>query len=118
MRKENVMKKILYVLFLLAMNAVIFAKPVRAQDSGFNDYGVYEQKGNKDECLLVAINCGNDYVTLEQMIGKLQKEISKGRAVYTNDELRILKEKLNNANKTLEYFKYEGASNWHSYPGE
>ena len=30
------MKRILYILFLLAMNVLFFAKPVRAQDSGMN----------------------------------------------------------------------------------
>ena len=109
------MKRILYLLFVLVINAVVYAKPVRA-DSGLNDSGVKEEKRGKDECLLVAMNCGNNYLTLEQKIEKLRKEISKGRAVYTDEELNILREQLNNANKTLEYFRYEGARNRYQYP--
>jgi hypothetical protein len=111
----TVMKRILYLLFVLVINVFIFAKPVRA-DSGSNDSGVQEEKRGKDECLLVAMNCGNDYITLEQKIEKLRKEISKGRAVYTDDELNILREQLNNASRTLEYFRYEGARNGYKYP--
>ena len=111
------MKRILWLLFFLVINAVAVVKPVQAEDSGLNDTGVKEEK-NKDECLLVAINCGGDFLTLEQLIDKLRKEISKGRAVYTDDELIILKERLNNANKTLEFFKYEGAASMFKYPGE
>ena len=112
------MKRFFYILFLLAINAVIYAKPIRAADGGVNDYGLKEGIGNKDECLLVAINCGKDFISLEQKIEKLQKEISKGRAVYSDDELNILRERLNNANKTLEFFKNEGAGNLYKLPGE
>jgi hypothetical protein len=82
--------------------------------------GEEEQMQKKDECLLVAINCGSDYDTLEQRIDRLQKEISKGSSVYTPVELRLLKEKLDNARKTLEFFRYEGASlsDIYRFPGE
>lgn len=112
------MKKVIYLLLLLAMNAVLYAAPLRAQERGINDAGLKEEPDSKDECLLVAINCGTDIFSLEQKIEKLRQEISKGRAVYSDDELSILREKLNNARKTLEYFKYEGAGNLYKYPGE
>ena len=111
MGEETAMKKILYLLFVAVINIVIYAKPVQAEDSALNDRGVKEEKSSKDECLLVAMNCGNDHPTLQQKIEKLRKEISKGRAVYTDEELTILREQLNNANRTLEYFKYDGARN-------
>jgi hypothetical protein len=111
MGKETAMKKILYLLILLAINAVLYAAPIRAEDDGANDFGLKEQKGYKDECLLIAVNCSNDFVSIEKKVEKLQKEILKGRAVYTDDELRILKEQLNDANRILNYFKYEGARN-------
>lgn len=107
------MKRFFYLLLLVAINAVIYAMPIRAEDGG-----VKEEMGNKDECLLVAINCGKDFISLEQKIEKLRKEISKGRAVYSDDDLNILREKLNNANKTLEFFKYEGAGNLYKLHGE
>jgi hypothetical protein len=112
------MKKILYILLLVAMGVVASDRPVLADGYGAKDSGLKEQKGLKDECLLVAINCSKDFITLEQKIDKLQREIGKGRAVYSDEELRILREQLNNANKTLEFFKYEGAKNWYNYPNE
>jgi hypothetical protein len=118
MWEVTVMKRILCLIFFLVINTVVLARPVRAEDSGVNDSGVKEEMGNKDECLLVAINCGKDFLSLEQKIDKLRKEISKGRAVYSDDELIILRERLNNANKTLEFFKYEGAGNLYKFHGE
>jgi hypothetical protein len=80
--------------------------------------GRQEPDRTKDECLLVAVRCGDSFDTLQQRIDRLQNEISKGRAVYTPDELKTLRKKLDNARKTLEFFKYEGAGNLYKYPGE
>ena len=55
----------------------------------------------KDECLLISMNCPPGGMSDQQRIDRLNREISKGRDVYTEDELRILKEKLNDANKEL-----------------
>lgn len=107
------MKRIFYLLAFAAMAVVMGYRPVMAEESGLKD-----QKGYKDECLLVAINCGNEIITLDQKIDKLQKEIAKGTTVYTDDELRILREQLHNARKTQEYFKFDGASNRYRFPGE
>lgn len=108
------MKKILYILFFLSINAAATHGEVR----GANDQGVKGQLDSKDECLLVAINCGTDYFSLERKIENLRKEIDKGKSVYTDDELNILREKLDNATKTMEYFRYEGAGNLYKYPGD
>jgi hypothetical protein len=113
-----VMKRMLSILFSLVVIGAIWVRPIPAEESGVNDYGLSEQKGYTDECLLVAINCGNDFHSLEQKIDKLRNEIAKGRSVYTDDELRILREQLTNADKTLEFFKKEGGGDWYKYPGE
>lgn len=112
------MKILRHIPLLLAISFLLIAIPLQAEERILGDHGIKEQKGSKDECLLVAINCGNNYYTLDQKIDKLQTEISKGTAVYSSDELRILGKELNNAIKTREYFKYEGASNLYKYPGE
>lgn len=106
------MKRLIFLLFALTLGVVASANAIQAEDNSL------KEQGKKDECLLVAINCGNDYVSLEQKIEHLQKEISKGRAAYTDKDLRNLNKQLNNATKTLEYFKNEGAGNWYKYPGE
>lgn len=110
------MNRILCMLFFVALSVTAYGRHAAAEENGVNDFGLKEQKVYKDECLLAAINCGKDFITLEQKIDKLQKEIGKGRAVYTDDELRILREELNNANRTLEFFKYEGAKNMYDHP--
>ena len=55
----------------------------------------------KDECLLVAMNCPDSYKadTVDQRIDRLQKEIDKGKDVYTDQELRTLNEHLNQLNE-------------------
>jgi hypothetical protein len=61
-----------------------------------------EQQGQKDQCLLMAMNCGDRIDTIQQRIGRISHEISKGSAVYTGDELRQLDSQLNDARRTLE----------------
>jgi hypothetical protein len=55
------------------------------------------QKDQKDECLLVRINCRDSYktATVDQRIDRLKKEIAKGTDVYTEQELNTLKKQLN-----------------------
>ena len=57
---------------------------------------------NKDECLLVSMNCPPEGMSGQQRIDRLNREISKGTDVYTEDELKVLKEKLNDANRELQ----------------
>lgn len=63
----------------------------------------------KDVCLLLAKNCQDNAYVLEQRIERLQREISKGNTIYTDGELNILKQKLDDANKALEFVINEGA---------
>jgi len=78
-----------------------------AFSSGTGPYGVFgpsfrdgaesSQFANKDECLLVAMNCPPGGLSGQQKIDRLNTEISKGTDVYTEDELRVLKDKLDDA---------------------
>ena len=53
------------------------------------------QQGQKDECLLVAMNCPSDSAdTVQQRVDRLKKEIAKGSEVYRDQELKALKEQL------------------------
>lgn len=112
------MKGLVFIPVLTAALMVWSEGPVMGGAEGRPADSGREPGKGKDECLLVAIRCGDDFDTLQQRIDRLQHEISKGRAVYTADELEILRKKLDNARKTLEFFKYEGASNMYKYPGE
>jgi lipid II:glycine glycyltransferase (peptidoglycan interpeptide bridge formation enzyme) len=90
------MKRILSALSILATSVLLSATPVLSAES------VIEKEYAKDECLLVAMNCKDNVDTYQQRIEKLSKEIAKGTAVYTKDELRNLNNKLDDALRQIE----------------
>lgn len=63
--------------------------------------GQEQTTGQKDECLLVARNCPDRVDSIQERIDKLQTEINKGTAVYTPEELGILHQKLDDANRLM-----------------
>ena len=68
--------------------------------SGMTDWGESQQVANKDECLLVAMNCPKDFSTQER-IDRLNTEISKGTSVYSPDELNTLNKQRDDAYREL-----------------
>jgi len=112
------MKSILSMLFLVTLHVGGYTTAVQAGDSQVMDDGSKQGQGQKEECLLVAVNCGTDYRTLELKIESLRNEIAKGSDVYSADELKDLGKRLDNANKTLEFDNKEGSGKWYKYPGE
>jgi hypothetical protein len=101
------MKRIL--LFVTAVAASLLLNAASVLNAGeyepWNDPSYTQQK---DECLLIAKNCPDEVVSVQQRIDKLNAEIAKGTDVYTVDELNVLQIKLDNAYKTLEFMKNEG----------
>lgn len=63
--------------------------------------GESHQIANKDECLLVAMNCPPDMAIVQHRIDRLNTEIAKGTDVYTPAELKVLNDKLNAAYEEL-----------------
>jgi len=51
--------------------------------------------GPKDECLLVARDCSSD--SINARVERIEREISKGTAVYTDSELNKMKQDLKDA---------------------
>jgi len=92
---------------LLAAALMIVAVPVLA-DEGSIDRRFEQGLTEKNECLLVAKNCGDQVDTIQQRIDRIKGEISRGSDVYTNDELRRLDRELDEANKTLEGLSFGG----------
>lgn len=74
----------------------------------------YAQKVGKDECLLVAQNCGDETDTIQQRITRLNNEIRKGTAVYTPDELDVLKRQLKDEYGYLSDLNDPGDGHHHS----
>ena len=93
------MKRIAILIPAVAAVMMLNPSPARAFVSEESTYGTPDVSSAKDECLLVAMNCPESGKTIEQRIIKLQNEIARGTDVYTNAELRILINKLDEANK-------------------
>ena len=104
------MKRIVSSISLMAAALLISAMPTLGDEGVAGTTGQQmQQPAQKDECLLVAKNCGNQVDSIQQRIDRLQKEIGRGTDVYSNEELNNLKEKLDDANKTLDYMENGGA---------
>lgn len=102
------MRCILKRVTLLAAALLIAAVPVLA-DEGTVDK-VFDQGGQagKNECLLVAMNCGNSVDSIQQRIERIKGEIDRGTDVYTKDELRRLDRQLDEYNKILHDMTFGG----------
>ena len=95
------MKFVIKRLSLLAAVLMISAVPVLAEEGGMNILSEPGMQGQKNECLLVAMQCADQVDTIQQRIDRIRGEISRGTAVYTNDELRRLDRQLDDAIKNM-----------------
>lgn len=86
-------------LAVLAAVTLISALPVVAADTGM---GMNGDNAQKDQCLLMAQNCRDSVDSLQQRIDRLNREISRGTMVYSNEELRKLRFELKEAIETME----------------
>jgi hypothetical protein len=87
------------MLTILAASVLLSGSTLMANDT---EYGKgYENEINKDECLLVSVNCAQDVDSFQMRIERLNKEIAKGTDVYTREELNILQRKLEETYKEL-----------------
>jgi TolA-binding protein len=96
------MRSMLRKLSLLAAALMIMAVPALADDGSMDRTFDQGQQDGKNECLLVAMNCANQVDTIQQRINRIEGEISRGRDVYSNEELKSLERQLDDANKLLE----------------
>jgi len=94
------MKRTTVILSALVASMMIYAGPVLTEEGTTGLSGEYGQKGQfeqlrqKDECLLVAMNCANEKDSVVQRVNRLRIEIAKGSDVYSPAELKILNEQL------------------------
>jgi TolA-binding protein len=96
------MRSIFKRISLLAAALMIVAVPALADEGSMDSRIGQGQQNVKDECLLVAKNCGDQLDTIQERINRINGEISRGTDVYTNEELRTLERQLDDAHKTLE----------------
>lgn len=89
------------LIFLVASGASLTAADNKMPDR------IFMQK--KDECLLFSMNCTDNAYQIQQRIKRLRGEIMRGYAVYSDEELRILTQKLEEAKETLKFLLRDGA---------
>ncbi|BCS53434.1 hypothetical protein [Geobacter sp. SVR] len=92
------MKRITQITPVLAAALMIAAMPAHADEAAMAPH----MQDQKNECLLVAMNCGSQVDSIQQRIERLNMEIGRGSAVYTRDELRQLNDQLDEAHRMLE----------------
>lgn len=100
------MRTIIHRLTLLAAALIISAVPVLSDEGTINPVMEPGLQGEKDECLLVAMNCAGQVDSFQERIYRIQNEINKGNAVYTNEELKSLENKLENMRRDLDSLVY------------
>jgi len=96
------MKRLSVLFAFIVISLLPALMPVHADEAGTTEASEQQTK-QKDECLLVARNCGNSAISIQDKIEKLKDEIAKGRAVYTPEELNNLKQKLDEVSRTLDF---------------
>jgi hypothetical protein len=93
------MRRLTGMLTILAASVLLSGSTVMAADT---EYGTQiDNQFNKDECLLVSMNCAQEVDSIQVRIERLSKEIAKGIDVYTREELNILQRKLEETYKEL-----------------
>lgn len=96
------MRHLITKLGLLSAALLIVAGPVMADDQSVIPSREPEAfPAGKDQCLLVAMNCGDRAESIQNRIDMIKREINKGTAVYTDDELKALQRKLENEERNL-----------------
>jgi hypothetical protein len=97
--EEAVMKRLLLAMAVTVLSvsfstAVLSEEKTRGLPSDFGQFRNYQLKGQKDECLIVAKNCISENEAVMKRVDRLNREIGKGSAVYTPEELKILRDQL------------------------
>ncbi len=84
---------------LLAVSLFAVAVPALAEDVR---HGQGHDEKCARECSLLLKDCGQEVDSIQERISKLQVMIDeKGGTTYTQEELKLLKRKLAEANETL-----------------
>lgn len=89
------MKRIMLVVAVLLFAGLGVTLP------GFSEED--SERLRKDECLLIARNCGGSARSIQDKVERLHEEIGKGKRVYTKEELKVLKDKLDEVDRVLDF---------------
>ena len=92
--KRSLLGMAVTALSLLLSTAVLSEEKARGLPGDYGQFKTYQLKGQKDECLIVAKNCIGENENVMKRVDRLNKEIEKGSAVYTPEELKRLQDQL------------------------
>jgi len=67
-----------------------------------------QTQGEKDECMLASRNCTDQVDDIYKRMHRLDREIRKGKRVYTQEELRKLQIKLTETQELLKTLERPG----------
>lgn len=105
------MNSIARTVTIVAASMLFSAMPILADEGnmGSTESQVPQvQEGQKDECLLVAMNCGKDVDSIQERIDRLNTEIGRGTDVYTQEELKQLRNERDDYNKQFQFIIENG----------
>lgn len=96
------MKKTSLFFMIIVISLLSIIVPVYADETTTGEPSE-QQTQQKNECILLAIKCGNSIISIQDKIQLLKEEIAKGRTVYSVEDLNNLKKKLDEVSKTLDF---------------
>jgi hypothetical protein len=96
------MRSLVRIIPVMAAALLMFSMPLLAEESTMGQSAETGSGAQKDECLLVAKNCESESISAR--VERIETEISRGSAVYTDAELIQLKRELNDAHKVQKIY--------------
>jgi hypothetical protein len=96
------MKSLTRTLPVIAAALMICSLPALAAEGTMGQKTDTATGARKDECLIVAKNCGVD--SINARVERIEREISKGSSVYTGEELNKLERELKDATREQKIF--------------
>ena len=87
------MKKI--IILIIASGMISLAGPLSA-------VAQKKESSEKELCILYAQDCANKVYNLQEKIRKIQDELAKGAKIYNADEIKRLKDKLNESEDMMD----------------
>jgi len=96
------MKSLTRIVPVISAVLMISSLPVLAAEGTMGQKTDSATGASKDECLIVAKNCGVD--SINARVERIEREISKGTSVYTGEELNKLERELKDATREQKIF--------------
>jgi hypothetical protein len=104
-KRSSTMKTFTKAIPVMAAAVMMFSLPAVAAEGTMGHKTETALGAQKDECLIVAMNCGVDSISAR--VTRIERELSKGSDVYTKEELLKLERELKDASRIQKVFNNE-----------